>query len=168
MSMFASPNQMMSRIIKHHPRACHDRLMPCLFCQIITGEVAGLGFYEDQHTVGIMDLRQPGWPDVAHLLILPRQHVALIDQMTDRDAATLMASVVKVAKALRRVCDPAGISLWQSNGEAAGQEVPHVHVHLLTRTRGDGLLRVYPSSPQTPSMADTAPLAHELRDSLMP
>lgn len=79
-----------------------------------------------------------------------------------------MASVVKVSAVLRRVCDPEGISVWQSNGEAAGQEVPHVHVHLLTRTRGDGVLRVYPSSPHTPSPADVAPVAHELRANLMP
>ena len=141
----------------------HDRLVSCLFCQIITGEATSVGFYEDAHTVGIIDLRQPGWPNVAHLLILPRQHVEVIDELSDRSATTLMASVVKAAKALRSVCDPPGISIWQSNGEAAGQEVPHVHVHLLTRTQGDGLLRIYPTKPDHPSPADVEPLAQSLR-----
>ena len=105
--------------------------VPCLFCQIIAGDVASVGFYEDSHTVGIMDLRQPGWPHVAHVLVLPREHVEEIDSLSHRSATTLMSSVVTVAKALRSVCRPEGISVWQSNGEAAGQEVPHVHVHLL-------------------------------------
>jgi histidine triad (HIT) family protein len=141
----------------------HDRLVSCLFCQIVTGELTSVGIYEDSHTVGILDLRQPGWPDVAHLLILPRQHVEMIDELSHRSAITLMASVVKAAKALRSVCDPPGISVWQSNGKAAGQEVPHVHFHLLTRTPGDGLLRVYPTTPEYPSQTDLEPLAQSLR-----
>ena len=141
----------------------HDRLVSCLFCQIITGELTSVWFYEDSHTLGIVDLRQPGWPNVAHLLLLPREHVEVIDDLSDRSATTLMASVVKVAKALRRVCDPPGISVWQSNGEAAGQEVPHVHFHLLTRTMGDRLLRIYPTRAEYPSPADVEPLAQNLR-----
>ena len=122
-----------------------------------------MGFYEDSDTVGIIDLRQPGWPNVAHLLIVPRQHVEMIDELSHRRATTLMASVVKAAKALRSVCDPPGISIWQSNGEAAGQEVPHVHVHLLTRTTGDDLLHIYPKTPEQPSPRDVEPLAKRLR-----
>lgn len=81
-----------------------------------------MAVHKGKDTAGIMDLRQPGWPGGAHLLVIPRQHVEQIDQLTYRNATTLMAAVVKVAKALRRVCDPAGLSVWQSNGEAAGME----------------------------------------------
>ena len=129
----------------------------CLFCQIITGEATSVGFYEDSHTLGIFDLRQPGWPHVAHLLILPRQHVEVIDELSDRSTTTLMASVVKAAKALRSVCDPPGISVWQSNGEAAGQEVPHVHVHLLTRTRATVSYGSTPRSLNTPPRRTSNP-----------
>lgn len=152
----------------HGTSVMHDRFVSCLFCQIITGELTSVGFYEDSHTVGIIDLRQPGWPDVAHLLILPRQHVEVIDELSYRSATRLMASVVKAAKALRSICDPPGISVWQSNGEAAGQEVPHVHFHLLTRTTGDGLLRIYPTTPEYPSPTDVEPLAQNLRAILGP
>ena len=140
--------------------------VPCLFCQIIAGDVASVGFYEDSHTVGIMDLRQPGWPHVAHVLVLPREHVEEIDSLSHRSATTLMASVVTVAKALRSVCRPEGISVWQSNGEAAGQEVPHVHVHLLTRAQGDGLLRIYQKTPEHPLGTELEPLAESLRANL--
>ena len=131
-------------------------------------KLTSVGFYEDSHTVGIIDLRQPGWPDVAHLLILPRRHVEVIDELSYRSATKLMASVVKAAKALRSLCDPPGISVWQSNGEAAGQEVPHVHFHLLARTPGDGLLRIYPTTPECPSPTDVEPLAQNLRGILGP
>jgi histidine triad (HIT) family protein len=53
--------------------------VPCVFCQIIAGELPSLTFYEDDQTVAIMDLRQPGWPHLAHVLVLPREHVETLD-----------------------------------------------------------------------------------------
>jgi histidine triad (HIT) family protein len=74
-----------------------------------------------------------------------------------------MDTTVKVSRAVRHVMQPDGYSVWQSNGEIAGQEVPHVHVHLLTRTEGDGLLRIYEGPPDEPSLEAMAPLADRLR-----
>ncbi len=135
----------------------------CLFCRVVTGNVRCEQVYADGHTVAIMDLRQPGWPSVAHVLVLPREHVAVIDGLTPDQATRLMSSVVTVSRVLRRVLRPEGLSVWQSNGEAAGQEVPHVHIHVLTRRAGDDLLRTYPSTPDTPSLEALAPLANRLR-----
>lgn len=137
--------------------------MPCVFCQIIAGEQPSLTFYEDEHTVAIMDLRQPRWPHVAHVLVLPREHVETLDRLSSRTATALMDTTVKVARAVRQVIQPDGYSVWQSNGEVAGQEVPHVHVHLLTRTEGDGLLKIYEIPPDEPSLAAMAPVADRLR-----
>lgn len=63
----------------------------------------------------------------------------------DEDTASALAGTVcKVARAVRRVYAPEGLSIWQSNGPAAFQEVPHVHWHVLPRYKDDGLLVVYP------------------------
>ncbi len=138
----------------------------CVFCRTVAGDVPSERVYEDDHTLAIMDLRQPGWPQGAHVLVLTREHVGALDELAPDQATRLMGSVVTVARALRHVCRPEGLSVWQSNGEAAGQEVPHVHIHLLTRRSGDGLLRIYPSTPDTPSLQDLAPLANSLRSEL--
>ena len=55
-----------------------------------------------------------------------------------------MRTTVAIACAVREVFAPDGLNLWQSNGAAGGQEVPHVHVHVMPRWAGDGLLRIYP------------------------
>ena len=140
--------------------------VPCVFCQIIAEELPSLTLYGDQHTLAIMDLRQPGWPDVAHVLILPREHVETLDRLSDRTSAALMDTTVKVSKALRQILQPEGYNLWQSNGEVAGQEVPHVHFHLLTRTGGDGLLQIYKVAPERPPLEDMAAVAGRLRSQL--
>ncbi len=140
--------------------------MPCVFCQIIAGQLTSLAFYEDVHTIAIMDLRQPGWPRVVHVLVLPREHVETLDRLTPQTSAALMDTAVKVAGALRQAVQPEGYNMWQSNGEAAGQEVPHVHFHLLTRSRRDGLLRLYPEAPANPPLEAMTPMAERLGDLL--
>lgn len=134
----------------------------CVFCGITPGRLPAAYAYQDPDAVAIMDTRQPGWPEAAHVLVMPREHVSLIDDL-DRDlAARLMQVVVNVSRAIRRVCRPEGISIWQSNGSAAGQEVDHVHVHVLTRTHGDKLLRVYPDKPATPALKELRSVASKL------
>lgn len=58
-----------------------------------------------------------------------------------------MRVAVRIARAAEAVFAPDGLNLWQSNREAGGQEVPHVHLHVQPRMRGDGLLRIYPGQP---------------------
>jgi histidine triad (HIT) family protein len=135
----------------------------CIFCQVIGGKSPSLAFYSDPHTLAIMDLRHPGWPLVTHVLVLPREHVETLDRLSSEAAAALMEATVKVAGALEQVIRPDGYNMWQSNGEVAGQEVPHVHVHLLTRTSGDGLLRIYATPPDEPGLEAMTPIANRLR-----
>jgi histidine triad (HIT) family protein len=140
--------------------------MQCVFCQIIAGEQPSLTFYEDEHTAAIMDLRQPGWTHLAHVLVLPREHVETLDRLSGITARALMDTTVKVARAVRQVIQPDGYSVWQSNGQVAGQEVPHVHVHLLTRAERDGLLKIYEIPPDEPALEAMAPIADRLRQQL--
>ena len=127
-----------------------------------SGRLPAAYAFQDPHAVAIMDKRQPGWPEAAHVLVMPRQHVSSIDDLDHDLAGRLMQEVVNVSRAMRRIFRPDGISIWQSNGSAAGQEVDHVHIHVLTRTHGDGLLRVYPSKPATPPLNELEQLASTL------
>jgi histidine triad (HIT) family protein len=135
----------------------------CVFCRIVAGSLAASVIHRDGTTAAFMDLRQPGG---AHVLVVPVTHAEQIYDLGDTDAGAVMQTAIRVARAMRRALAPAGLSIWQSNGEVAGQEVPHVHMHLLTRTAGDGLLQVYPSSPASPTRQALDDLAGRIRQAL--
>ena len=133
----------------------------CPFCAIIAGSMPASRVWEDATAIAFMDLRQvvPG-----HVLIVPRQHVETLDEMDEEIAAHLMRLAVRIARASVAAFAPPGFNLWQSNGEAGGQEVPHVHLHVQPRRIGDGLLRIYPDAPPaTAGFEVLEALAAELR-----
>jgi histidine triad (HIT) family protein len=139
----------------------------CAFCGIVAGRIAASVVYEDSGTVAFIDLRQPGWPRGGHLLVVPKSHVEFLFDLPDELAAHMMQTVVRVADALRKATEPGGISVWSSNGAAADQEVPHVHMHVLARHDGDRLLRVYGESPARPERAELDELAARVQASLV-
>jgi len=143
-----------------------DRETSCTFCGIIDGRIQASVVYDDSETVAFVDLRQPEWPRGGHLLVVPRTHVEFLFDLPAPLAGSLMQSVVRVADALRRVTGPGGISVWSSNGAAAGQEVPHVHLHVLARYDGDQLLSVYGQSPARPARAGLDDLAARVQREL--
>lgn len=137
----------------------------CPFCAIIVGSLPASRVWEDATAIAFMDLRQavPG-----HVLIVPRQHVETLDALDEETAAHLMRLAVRISKAAVAAFAPPGFNLWQSNGGAGGQEVPHVHLHVQPRRIGDGLLRIYPDA--LPAAADPEmleALAVELRARLV-
>jgi histidine triad (HIT) family protein len=126
----------------------------CFICRIVAREAPASVVLEDQSTMAFVDIRQP---NEGHILVVPRQHIETIDLLEGTIVADLAWSTVRVARAVRRAYRPPGMNVWESNGEAAGQEVPHVHFHVLPRHHGDGLLRVYPdANPHTFGPADPA------------
>jgi histidine triad (HIT) family protein len=107
-----------------------------------------------------MNLRQmnPG-----HVLVIPRAHIATIDGLDDATAARLLGVAAHVARAIRAAFDPPGLTVWQSNGAVAGQEIDHVHIHLLPRYPDDDFIGFYrqPPPPIAPDQRDA--LAERLR-----
>jgi histidine triad (HIT) family protein len=123
----------------------------CPFCAIACGATPASVILDDDKVLAFMDWRQavPG-----HVLVIPRRHVPDIYALADDEAAAVMQAAVRVARALRAAYDPPGLNLWQSNGEAGGQEVFHFHLHVHPRRVDDGLLRVYPEGVPPQSDAD--------------
>jgi histidine triad (HIT) family protein len=114
----------------------------CVFCEIVHGTHASL-VWEDDLTVAFLDLRQfhPG-----HTLVIPRQHISDARELDHALGAALMASVARVTRAVSAAFPNQGLSIWHSIGEAADQEVPHLHMHVHPRLLDDGMLRIYPSA----------------------
>jgi histidine triad (HIT) family protein len=98
----------------------------CIFCKIVRGEIPGRIVDQNDEVVVMVSLEN-------HPLVLTRAHVADIFAMTDAQGAAVMSEAIKIAKAMRDVLQPDGIHVAQSNGEAAGQEVFHYHMHLYPR-----------------------------------
>ena len=126
----------------------------CFICRIVAGDAPASVVLEDATTMAFVDIRQPS---DGHILIVPRAHVETIDLLDQKLASEVAWSTVRVARAVRRAFRAPGMNVWESNGEAGGQEVPHVHFHVLPRHHGDGLLRVYPdANPRAYGPADPA------------
>lgn len=101
----------------------------CLFCKIVAKEIPGDVVYEDEHALAFKDLR-PVAP--THVLVIPKKHIAAIHDLTPADAATIgnvLVAAKKVADQLGLTA--AGYRLVVNDGDAAGQSVHHIHVHVL-------------------------------------
>ena len=109
----------------------------CIFCQIAAGTAACAEIYRDNATLAFMDINPA---NDGHCLVIPKAHFENALEMPPALFGTLASAAAKVARAVNEVLRPGGISLVQANGEAAGQSVIHVHIHVLPRQAGDGLL----------------------------
>lgn len=115
----------------------------CLFCRLLAGEGDVSLVEETQRTVTFMDIQ----PVVrGHMLVVPRVHAPYLADLDPEDGAAVFESGRRAAAALRAsslVCE--GVNLFLADGEAAGQEVFHVHLHVIPRYEGDGFeLRMPP------------------------
>ncbi len=103
---------------------------PCPFCSLPADRFV----LESEHAVAIRD----GFPvSPGHTLIIPRRHVASFFDVTDAERADLMSLLVAARDDLERQSRPAGYNIGINDGVAAGQTVPHVHMHLIPRYEGD-------------------------------
>lgn len=107
----------------------------CIFCQIIAGHIEGSFVYEGDEVVAFMDINQPNHYKV---LVAPRRHSAMIYDLDERQASEIMQVTIKIARAIKTLTDCDGMNVFQANGEVAGQEVFHYHMHLLPRYHNDG------------------------------
>jgi len=116
----------------------------CLFRRLIgrDGDVSVV--HEDERTTTIMDI-QP--VQTGHVLVLPRAHVPRLADLDREDGAQMFRIAHAAAASLRASGLPCeGVNLFLADGEAAGQEVDHVHLHVWPRSTGDGFgLRLPPT-----------------------
>lgn len=135
----------------------------CVFCQIVSGAEPASIVWEDDVTIAAVDLRQfhPG-----HVLVIPRRHLQDVRELDYATGAAVMATVVRMTRAVAAAFPNQGLSLWHSIGEAAFQEVPHLHIHVHPRMLGDGLLQIYPRAAALPDTAELDRYAAILRHHL--
>ena len=108
----------------------------CVFCKIAEGKIACHEVYRDENVLAFLD---SGPLAPGHLLLVPLAHYATMDEAPSEIAAALGAVLPRLTKAVRQAVGAPGVNVLQNNGRCAGQEVEHLHVHLIPRTAGDGL-----------------------------
>lgn len=108
----------------------------CVFCGIVAGVVESSRVYEDADVVAFMDLEPVS---TGHLLVIPKVHATTLAELDEELGTAVFRTAQRCAAALRASTLPCeGVNMFLADGEAAFQEVPHVHLHVFPRTAGDG------------------------------
>lgn len=108
----------------------------CVFCKIAKGEIPAKILHQDEHTTAFLDqtpLRK------GHTLVIPNRHYDRLEQLSEDGATAYLGSLPKIVQAVTKAVDADGATVAWNNAPAAGQEVPHVHAHIVPRTEGDGV-----------------------------
>ena len=102
----------------------------CIFCDIIDHKIPSSVVYEDDHTLAILEISQV---TRGHTIVMPKKHCANILEADEKTVQQVTMASKKVAALLAEKTGCAGINLLNNCGEAAGQTVNHLHVHVIPR-----------------------------------
>lgn len=113
----------------------------CIFCRLVAGEIPAAKVHEDALTIAFMDIGQvnPG-----HVLVATKRHAVTLLDITPEEAAAVLQTAQRVARAVQASFDPPGMTLFQANGPVGGQTVFHFHLHVLPRHGDDGMALAWP------------------------
>lgn len=122
-------------------------MMECIFCRIVAGDIPCAKVYEDDRVLAFLDINplMPG-----HTLLIPKKHAETLFDMTPEEAGACGAALQKVASAVFKGMDAEGLNILQNNYEISGQEIFHVHFHLMPRKTGDGFKVPWPAKKYGP------------------
>ena len=134
----------------------------CVFCRIVRGELPSTQVYEDETILAFLDIAPiiPG-----HTLVIPKAHYESLAEVPEACLGPLLRVAQKILLAQLRGLGAHGVNIFQANGSAAGQVVPHVHLHVIPRYREDGYRWNWASRSYS-DPAEPARLAENIRRAL--
>ena len=132
-----------------------------MFCAIVAGETPATLVFEDDTLVAFLDVR-PLFP--GHTLVVPRDHVETLTDLPVGDLAPLFTRVRDLAGAMETGLGAQGSFVAMNN--RVSQSVPHLHVHVVPRTKGDGLRGFFGPRQRYGSEEEAAAVADRLRSAL--
>ena len=107
----------------------------CVFCSIISGEVPASIVHNDEHVLAFMDAHPV---NAGHVLVIPKSHAAHLSELEPDIGGEVFKMAMKVSAAVRRSSIPcSAVNLILADGSDAGQEIFHVHLHVIPRFKGD-------------------------------
>ena len=141
-----------------------------MICKLLARELEVSMVHEDELCSAFMDINPV---NRGHVLVVPNRHIAEVPELTEAESARIFVLAQRINTALRRSglkCE--GVNFFLADGEAAGQEVFHVHLHIFPRFNKDGFRLVLPpgygKQPSRKNLDDTAELIrnHLMSDTL--
>ncbi|PIR98379.1 MAG: HIT family protein [Candidatus Colwellbacteria bacterium CG10_big_fil_rev_8_21_14_0_10_41_28] len=109
--------------------------MDCLFCKIGSGEIDSYKVYENEDTLAFLDINPS---TQGHTMVIPKKHIPNILDLPDDLAGPIYNAVKKVALLLSETLETKHFTIGNNNGRLSGQEVDHLHIHVIPRYEGDG------------------------------
>ena len=135
----------------------------CIFCSIVEGRIPSHKVYEDERTLAFLDIH-PSAP--GHTLIIPKVHIARIEDMESDDAEALFRTLHGLVGGIQTAMEAPASTIGINNGRESGQEVPHVHIHVIPRFRGDkgGIIQGVAKSTNNTSKNEIYKIAERIRE----
>ncbi len=122
----------------------------CVFCKIVAGKIPAKVLLQNERAVAFLD----AFPLAAgHTLVIPHSHYAKVQDMDRQDAMAVFEIAWKVAGAVEAGSDVRATTIAIHNGREAGQEIPHMHMHIVPRKGGDGAGPIHLMFKQRPKLA---------------
>jgi len=137
----------------------------CIFCQIAAGEQPASIVYRDDVCIAFLD-NQP--INEGHTLVIPIEHAEGLEDLPEATGGRMFQVAQRVAHALRESDVPCeGVNLMLADGAVAGQEVDHVHLHVIPRVAGDGFgFRFGPGYGSRPDRSELDAVAERIQEAL--
>ena len=137
----------------------------CIFCKIVEGKAPSSKVYEDDLCLAFMDI-QPVNP--GHVLVVPKAHSIDLSDLPAEMGGHLFQVAQRIALSMPKTnIRNEGIDFFLAHGEAAGQEVFHVHLHVIPRYSGDGFgFKFGPNYSNLPERGELDTIADQIKKQL--
>ncbi len=109
-------------------------MVDCIFCDIIDGKAPSLDIYEDEYVLCFLDINPLSQ---GHTLVIPKKHADRLEEL-DEIRENIFRVVHRLAPKIADAVEAPAYNIFINNGEEAGQEIPHIHCHILPRFKDDG------------------------------
>jgi histidine triad (HIT) family protein len=113
---------------------CHLMNVDCIFCRIVSGDIAAPVVFEDESSIALLDHR-PLFP--GHSLLIPKKHFETLADLPSDQVGAFFLNAQLLARAVEQAMEAQGTFVAINN--RVSQSVPHLHVHIVPRNRKDGL-----------------------------
>jgi histidine triad (HIT) family protein len=123
----------------------------CIFCQIVAGDIPSRTVYEDDDVLAFLDANPlaPG-----HTLVIPKAHHETLADLPADEGSAVFSALHELTPAVEAAVDAPASTVAFNNGEEAGQEVPHVHGHIVPRFSDDGGRPIHALVSDRPELSD--------------
>jgi histidine triad (HIT) family protein len=123
----------------------------CIFCRIVDGEIPSFTVHEGEHVQAFLDANPLA---AGHTLVIPKEHHAQLTDLPDEVATALYETLHDLVPAVQDAVDAPASNVGVNNGPESGQEIPHVHYHIVPRFEDDGGSPIHAVGGAAPDLDD--------------